>query len=93
MAKKRGRLIKRPFILVKSMNKKRKEYIFDIKKELTKTKEKVESVLDEEQNAFDNMPENLQGSLRGTESEEAIDVLEECSDYLEKIINKLYEII
>lgn len=93
MAKKRGRLIKRPFILVKSMNKKRKEYIFDIKKELTKTKEKIESVLDEEQNAFDNMPENLQGSLRGTESEEAIDVLEECSDYLEKIINKLYEII
>ena len=33
----------------------------------------LEEIKWDEENYFDNMPENLQGSLRGCESEEAID--------------------
>ena len=38
------------------------------------------------------MPENLQGSLRGSESENAIDIMENCIENLEKIISELTEI-
>ena len=33
------------------------------------------------------MPENLQSSIRGMESEEAIDMLEEALGYLEEILD------
>ena len=38
------------------------------------------------------MPENLQSSLRGEESEEAIDILTDAVDDLSEIIDKLYDI-
>ena len=45
----------------------------------------VEQVLDEEQEAYDNMPENLQYSDRGCISEECIDALEEAVSSLEEL--------
>ena len=44
----------------------------------------LQNVLDGEQYAFDNMPENLQGSMRGMESEEAIDLISEAIEKLEE---------
>ena len=44
----------------------------------------LQNVLDDEQYAFDNMPENLQGSMRGMESEEAIDLISEAIEKLEE---------
>ena len=38
------------------------------------------------------MPENLQGSVRGSDSEDAIDTMESCIDDLENIIKELTEI-
>lgn len=46
----------------------------------------LKDVLDEEQDVFDNMPENLQGSDRGIESEEAIDTLDEVIGELEELV-------
>jgi len=71
------------------MNKQRRDKIRDIRKNLESCKENLQKVLDEEQNTFDNMPENLQCSLRGSESEDAIDTLESCIDDLENIIKEL----
>lgn len=71
------------------MNKQRRDKIRDIRKNLEGCKENLQKVLDEEQNTFDNMPENLQCSLRGSESEDAIDTLESCIDDLENIIKEL----
>ena len=45
----------------------------------------IEDVLDEEQDAFDNMPEGLQSSYRGEISEESIDYLSEAIDGLDDI--------
>ena len=45
----------------------------------------VESVRDDEQEAFDNLPESLQEGDRGQVSQEAIDALEEALFTLEDI--------
>ena len=47
----------------------------------------LEDIKNDEEDAFFNMPENLQGSMRGMESEEAIDSLEEAIEYLEDLID------
>lgn len=75
------------------MNKQRRKQICQLKAELITIKEKLFDIQADEQNYFENMPENLQGSLRGSESEESIDVLDECIEKLEDVINKLYEMV
>lgn len=82
------------------MNKQRREKIRqlkarfqDIQTELKQTSCELTSILSEEQDAFDNMPEGLQGSLRGMYSEDAIDNMEEASDKLDEVIELLSEII
>lgn len=42
----------------------------------------LEDIKWEEEDYFDNMPENLQGSMRGCESEEAIDNMDQALDAL-----------
>lgn len=64
-----------------------------IKTDLKKVSSELSSILNEEQDAFDNMPEGLQGSLRGMYSEDAIDNMEEASDKLDEVIELLSEII
>lgn len=75
------------------MNNKRRKKIKDVILDLTNIKNinfislqsKIEKILDEEQEAFDNLPENLQYSINGQRSEDAInsleDAIEEINDY------------
>ena len=74
------------------MNKQRRQKIRNIRKEIENCKENLQKILDEEQEYFDNIPENLQGSMRGSDSEDAIDAMESCIEYLENIISELTEI-
>lgn len=75
------------------MNKQRRQLIRVVRKNIEDSKENLQKALDEEQYAFDNMPENLQSSLRGSESEDAIDIMESCIEDLEKILSRLTDII
>ena len=66
------------------MNKQRREKIRQlkiqidlIKTDLKKVSSELSSILNEEQDAFDNMPEGLQSSYRGMCSEDAIDLMDE----------------
>lgn len=52
-------------------------------------KAKIESVKDEEEEYFDNMPENLQRSERGEASEQAKDELTEAIDKLDELIDAI----
>lgn len=70
-------------------NKQRRQKINKIRQEIEKCKNDLESILDEERDCFDNMSENLQGSMRGYDSEEAIDVLESCIDELCDVVEEL----
>lgn len=53
---------------------------------LEKVRATVESVLAEESNVMDNTPENLQGTYRYLDSEEAVDNLENAIEHLESAL-------
>ena len=55
-------------------------------------KDEIEDILWEEEDAYDNMPENLQYSMRGEASSEAIDSLQDAVDALEEAISIIDEI-
>jgi hypothetical protein len=75
------------------MNKQRRGEINEIIQDLFGSKTKVETVLAEEENAFESMPEGLQSSERGMNSENAIDILNESVDKLQEIIDELSDIM
>lgn len=74
------------------MNKQRRTEIKNIIAELENIKTKLDNVFSEEQYAFDNMPENLQYSMRGEESQEAIDYMSEAVSSIEEAIDQLEDI-
>lgn len=74
------------------MNKQRRKEIGNQIKALENIKDNLGSILSDEEYYFDNMPENLQGSIRGEDSENAIDLLTESIDALEDLINSLMEL-
>lgn len=75
------------------MNNKRRKEISKIITELENLEIRLNSVLYEEEDAYDNMPDNLKGSMRGEESEEAIDVMNNADSVLNDAINNLKEAI
>lgn len=74
------------------MNKERRFKIHKLINEISIKKEELESILDDEQYYFENMPENLQGSMRGMDSEDAISSLEDALESLNNTIDSLEEI-
>ena len=74
------------------MNKIRRRELEQAKQILKDAKEIIESVYKEEEEAFDNLPENLQDSSKGDtmednvfEMEDAIENIDEAIDHLENI--------
>ena len=82
------------------MNNARRRRISELKtqidfanSQLKDASKKLSSILSEEQDAFDNIPEGLQSSYRGMCSEDAIDSMEEASDKLDEVIELLNDIV
>jgi hypothetical protein len=75
------------------MNKERRKYIRNIIESLEVAKSDLEQIREEEQSAFDNMPEGLQASERGEAMEDAIYNLEDAFDSVDSAIDTLNEII
>ena len=73
------------------MNNKRRKEISKIVSTLEDVRDRRSDSVDEEQCAFDNMPESIQGSDRGCESEEAIDCLNDALDSIESALEYLDE--
>ena len=74
------------------MNNKRRAEIKNIKERFAIARDMLESVLNDEQDYYDNIPENLLGSMRAEESEEAIGILEDAMEQIEGIIDGLEDI-
>lgn len=74
------------------MNKNRKQIIKTYTSILQDVLQKLDSVLDEERDYYDNMPENLQGSLRADASQDAINELEEAITDIGNAIDHLINI-
>ena len=77
------------------MNKERRTQIKQLTNELEDIKTKLKYILRKEEGILDNTPENLQGQGidRYSESENAIDVLDDVVDDLESAIESLNEIV
>ena len=74
------------------MNKERRVKISKIINDIENIKSNLQDVLSDEEFAFDNMPENLQSSMRGEESEEAIECMNEAIDALDEALSQLSDI-
>lgn len=75
------------------MNKTRRQQVKEAYVQLQTVQSDLEKIRIDEQDAYDNMPENLQGSDRGQESEEAIDNLGDAICSIEDAIDSLYEVV
>ena len=75
------------------MSKERRTQIKKLTNELEDVKTKLKYISRKEEGILDCIPENLQGTDRYSESENAIDVLDDVVDDLESAIESLNEII
>lgn len=73
------------------MNKQRRKAIGDIYDKLIGIQYDLEYIRDEEQEAFDNLPESIQYSERGERMEEYISSLEEALDNVGYAVESLDE--
>lgn len=74
------------------MNNTRRNILANICNELNIILEKLEEVHGEEEEVFENMPENLQYSERGMNSEESIELMDNAIDSLKEAIDCLNDI-
>lgn len=74
------------------MNKNRRQLILQGYNLIENGKAMLETALEEEQEAYDNLPESIQEGDRGCAMEEYIDALETVVGYLEDAISDLEDI-
>ena len=75
------------------MNKARRGRIEKVANLLEELRGELESVKDEEQSAYNNMPESLQGSERGDSMQDAIDALDDINTDFESLIESVNELL
>lgn len=73
------------------MNNRRREMLSEAGALLTKAAVIVESVRDDEQECFDNLPENLQESDRAQAMESAVDLLYDALEDISSASNLIEE--
>ena len=74
------------------MNKQRRSLIADVIDRLETIRGDIEIIRDEEQDAFDNMPEGIQESDRGQQMEEYIGLMEDAMDEIDSALENLGEV-
>lgn len=74
---------------IKIMNAKRRKELEKVIELIEDAKNKLEALKDEEQEAFDNMPESLQYSEKGERMEEIISNLDDSLSDLESAIENI----
>ncbi len=75
------------------MNKARRKQLEKVVEVLTAQMEELETIKDEEQEAFDNLPEAIQCTERGETMEENVDELDSIITDLENVIDSINEVI
>jgi hypothetical protein len=75
------------------MNKQRRNRLQKVIDQLEELKGEVASICEEEQEAYDNMPESLQDGERGSQMYDNISTLEDQESNFDDLINYLQEVI
>lgn len=71
------------------MNKARRKAIQDVIAKLETLRDEVESLLNDEQDYYDNMPESFQDGDKGQAASDAISYMESASGYIDNAIEEL----
>lgn len=71
------------------MNKQRRAAISNVIDKINQNKDELQSILDDEEYAYDNLSEGLQATEMGQTMEEAIGVMEEAVDTLDEVAGNL----
>ena len=75
------------------MNKARRKAIEEIIDQLGTLKEQLECISEEEQEAFDNLPESIQYSERGEAMGEYVTDLDDAASSIDDVMSTLQDII
>lgn len=75
------------------MNKNRRQQLRRLIEKMEILKTELEAIESDEQEYFDSMPENLQGSMNGMNSEEALNKMADAIICVEEAIEAIEEII
>ena len=75
------------------MNKIRRQQLAKCLSDLETVKDMLESIRYDEEDYFNNMPENLQCSQRGMDSEDAIDKMNDAVSAIEEAVGYVIDII
>ena len=75
------------------MNKARRKQLAEVATVIEKTKEVLEAILEDEQDYYDNIPENLYGSEKAEASGEAMDAMEEAIGELDLSLETINDIV
>lgn len=73
------------------MNKQRKQRFEEVVGSLEEAKDILGDIQQEEQEAFDNLPEGLQVSERGEKMQEYIDLMDDCNDKIDDVIDFVHD--
>lgn len=73
------------------MNKNRRKRIQNICDQIEALREEFDAIIEEEQEAYDNMPEQLQESEKGNTMYEGISTLEEISSSMESVQDEIMD--
>ena len=71
------------------MNNKRRKALANLILQLEECTSYLQSLIDEEQDSFNNIPESLQCSDNGCKIEDAIDVMQEACDQISEATDSL----
>lgn len=74
------------------MNKERRKAIEEIIEQLGTLKDQLESISEEEQQAFDNLPEPFQYSERGDAMMEVVSDMEDATSSIDDVMSILQDI-
>lgn len=74
------------------MNKQRRKQLQEIVDKISELKEHLDFLIEEEQEAFENLPGGIQSSDRGTKMENKISEMEYISSDLEDLSMRLVEL-
>ncbi len=73
------------------MNKERRKRIGDAAEQVEQLKGEIESILEDEEEYMNNIPENMQGSERYETAETACENLQSAVDAMEEVLSSLEE--
>lgn len=73
------------------MNNERRKLLEKLIRPIEDIKSQVETILEEDQAAYDNIPENLQNSQNGEKAQNAISAIENAVQSLEESIENINE--